>query len=214
MAKLFSQEEAWIFRITHVRNIPWIIRNGLHSENAARTDPNYVTIGNPDLITSRASREVPIAPHGTLADYVPFYFTPFSMMMYNITTGYHGIPKRANSEIAILVSSLHAIAGNGTRFLYTDRHAYMRTARFFSSLNDLTEIDWEILRNRDFRRDPDDPGKTDRYQAEALIYKKLPLVQLKGIVCHGEGTRMVLEKHRRSASVAIKIVAQPQWYFN
>ena len=41
---------------------------------------------------------------GTLNDYVPFYFTPFSIMMYNIKTGYGGIKHVPNEKIAILVS--------------------------------------------------------------------------------------------------------------
>ena len=39
----------------------------------------------------------------------------------------------------------------------------------------LDRIDWAILRSRDFKRDPEDPGKFERYQAEALIYKYLPI---------------------------------------
>ena len=213
MAHLFSIEKAWIFRITDVRNVSWVLRNGLHSQNSGRTDPDYVRIGNQDLIASRASRCVPIAPYGALADYIPFYFTPYSMMMYNITTGYRGIPKIANYKIAIMVASLHEIAKSGTAIVYTDRHAYLRTARFFSSMDHLDEIDWEILRNRDFRRDLDDPEKTSRYQSEALIFEQLAVEQLTGIVCHDESARQTLEEYRRSASVEIKIVVHPQWYF-
>ena len=214
MAQMFSKEVAWVFRITDVRNIAWILRNGLHSENSGRDDPDYVSIGNQDLIQYRASRRVLITPHGTLADYIPFYFTPYSIMMYKITTGHHGIPRKPNSEIAIVVSSLRKIAESSVRFVFTDRHAYTRTARFFSSTDDLTAIDWKILRSRDFQRDHNDPGKTSRYQAEALFYKELPLEQLVGIVCYDESTKTLLEAYRRSASVEIKIVVRPQWYFN
>jgi hypothetical protein len=49
--------------------------------------PNYINIGNIDLIDKRGYRKVPIEPGGTLADYVPFYFTPFSVMMKNIHSG-------------------------------------------------------------------------------------------------------------------------------
>jgi hypothetical protein len=49
---------------------------------------SLVTIGNNEVIRKRAIKEVPIPPKGTLDDYVPFYFTPYSMMLYNIHTGY------------------------------------------------------------------------------------------------------------------------------
>ena len=110
MAKPFSQtltpERALIFRITHRANLPWILENGLHCQSAAASDSNFVSIGNPELIDRRRGRPVTIPPGGTLNDYVPFYFTPYSPMLYNIRTGYAGIPQRKNEEIAVLVSSL------------------------------------------------------------------------------------------------------------
>ena len=106
MSKDLNPDKALIFRITHRDNVPWILDNGLHSRNSGAVDPNFVQIGNPELIDKRQNREVPIPPSGTLSDYVPFYFTPFSPMMYNIKTGYGGIRTRRNDEIVIVVTSL------------------------------------------------------------------------------------------------------------
>jgi hypothetical protein len=99
-----NAEKALIWRIIHRDNLPWVLRNGLHSRNSPSHDPNYINIGNTELISKRATRAVPLEPGGTLSDYVPFYFTPFSPMMYNIYTGRGAVPKRANDEICILVS--------------------------------------------------------------------------------------------------------------
>ena len=41
----FMQEKAFIFRITHRDNVPWIMANGSHCRNANRIDPGFVTIG-------------------------------------------------------------------------------------------------------------------------------------------------------------------------
>jgi ssDNA thymidine ADP-ribosyltransferase DarT-like protein len=54
-----------------------------------------------------------------VSDYVPFYFTPLSMMAYNIYTG-RNVPKRANSEIIILVTSLPKLKEDSVQFLFTD----------------------------------------------------------------------------------------------
>ena len=86
-----NPEKALIWRIVHRDNIPWLMENGVHCRNSDNQDPNYVNIGNTELIDKRAHRVVPIDPGGTLSDYVPFYFTPFSPMMFNIKTGYGGI---------------------------------------------------------------------------------------------------------------------------
>ena len=86
MLRDLNPENAFIFRITHIRNVPWILANGLHCRTSGPTDPDFVTIGSPDIIAMRDSRDVPIPPHGTLSDYIPFYFTPKSPMMYNIVS--------------------------------------------------------------------------------------------------------------------------------
>ncbi len=85
-----TPERALIFRITHVDNIPWILDHGLHSRSSSTRDPDYRVIGNPDLIEKRRHREVPIRPGGTLSDYIPFYFTPHTPMLFNIKTGFQG----------------------------------------------------------------------------------------------------------------------------
>lgn len=48
------------------------------------------------------------------------------------------------------------------------RDAYLAWADFYTDLAHLDQIDWRVLQYRDFRRDDNDLGKTDRYQAEAL----------------------------------------------
>lgn len=213
MLSELNPDNAWIFRITHIQNVPWIFQNGLHCKNSGRFDPGFVTIGNPDLIAKRDARPVPIPPGGTLSDYIPFYFTPLSPMMYNIVTGWGDILKRLNSDIVIMVSSLRSLADSGIDAVYTDRHAYLKTARFLSSLDDVKQIDWLRLQNRDFRRDPDDPEKTDRYQAEALVHHHLPVEALSRIVCYSDDEQRLLEQRRAEIGVTLPIRLYRRWYF-
>lgn len=213
MAYQLNAEKALLFRITHIKNLHWVFRNGLYCKNAETHDSSFVRIGNPELISKRSSRDVPIGPGGTLSDYIPFYFTPFSMMMYNINTGYNGIQQVPNSDIAIVAAKLRDLADASLSFVFTDRHAYLRTAQFYSSLDDLDKIDWKILQQRDFKRSVDDPEKTDRYQAEALIYQHLPVELLTGIVCYGVEQQRLLQQWQSEAEINLKIVPQPKWYF-
>jgi len=104
-----NPEKALIWRIVHRDNLPWILDNGLHCGNSGVKSANWVHIGNPELTDKRATHPVPLPPGGFLNDYVPFYFTPFSVMMRNIHTGWGGITKRPNEEIVILVSSMHKL---------------------------------------------------------------------------------------------------------
>jgi hypothetical protein len=208
-----SSEMAWIFRITHVENVPWILANGLHCRNSGQRDPNYHEIGNPDLIEKRARRIVPIPPGGTLSDYVPFYFTPYSPMLLNIKTGHGGMRQTPMSDIVFLVSSLPKVAEQGLQFVFTDRHAYLAAAEFSNDLKDLSRVDWKILQARDFKRDPDDPGKFERYQAEALIHRHLPISGLAGIACREAAQEASLSRQLEEAGISLKVVHKPNWYF-
>ena len=64
---------------------------------------------------------------------------------YVIKTGHNGIPRRANEEIVIPVSSLHRLTELHLPFVSSDRRAFLNTARFFADVADLDRIDWKIL---------------------------------------------------------------------
>ncbi len=208
-----NADKALIFRITYRENLPWILRNGIACRGGARQDPNFQRIGNPELIEARRHRLVPIAPGGTLADYVPFYFTPFSPMLLNIKTGYGGIPRVANDDIVILVSSLRRAEQDGLRFVFTNRHAYLAAAEYFNDLADLGRVDWDVLQRRDFKRDPEDPDKFERYQAEALIHALMPATSLLGVVCHSEALTESVTADVSALGLDLKIICRPNWYF-
>ena len=207
-----SAENAFIFRITHIDNIPWILRNGIHCRNSQNCDPNFRTIGDPELIGKRATRLVPVGPLGTLSDYVPFHFTSFSPMLYKIKTG-HGVPSIPISEIVVLVSNLPRLVEIGTPFVYTDRHAYLQAAQFFVNLADLHHIDWKLIAPRNFKRDANDPEKVERYQAETLVYRHVPVAALIGMACADPETEARLVGMQSEAGVSLKAVVKRNWFF-
>jgi hypothetical protein len=212
-SSVLNPTKALIWRITHRANVPWILDNGLHCKNSVARDPHFVPIGNEELIERRSHRVVPIAPGGTLSDYVPFYFTPFSPMMYNIHTGYGGITRRSNDDIVIFVASLPRIHADTRAFVFTDRHAYPPLAVYFNTLNQLGSIDWPLLQRRDFTKDPDDPVKVERYQAEALIHRHVPIAALAGVICYSAAGKAEIEQEIASRGLDLEVRTIPGWYF-
>lgn len=208
-----NPEKALIWRIIHRDNLAWILDNGLHCASANVQAPNYVVIGNVDLISRRRDRAVPVAPGGTLSDYVPFYFTPFSPMMYNIHTGRGEVQQRRNEEICILVSSLRRVHELGLGFAFTDRHAYTPLARYFNALDQLAQVDWPLLQARNFVRNPDDPEQIERYQAEALIHRHLPIEGLLAVVCFTQAVKARLDAQAQAKGLKLDVRVMPQWYF-
>ncbi len=213
MSGTLSQEKALIFRIAHRDNVPWIMANGMHARNTGFLDPGFVAIGNADLIDKRHYRRVLCAPFGTLSDYVPFYFTPFTPMLLNIKTGFNGIQKRPVDEIVIFVSSLRRLHAIGVQYLFTDRHAYLATAQFSNDLGMIGLIDWELLRRRDFRKDPENPAKVERYQAEALVHMHLPTIALVGIVCYNKGVGDWVQTIADGQECSVKVIVKSGLYF-
>ena len=208
-----NPEKALIWRIVHRDNLPWVLDNGLHCGNSPTKAPHWVNIGNPELIDKRARHPVPLPPGGFLNDYVPFYFTPFSVMMRNIHTGWGGVTQRLNEEILILVSSLHRVEALGLPYLFTDSHAYYQWANYYKQLSDLGKVDWPLLQSRDFKRDPEDPAKFERYQAEVLIHQHCPVAGLLGVVCYTDAVKMDIEQALAQRGLNLPVHVRTGWYF-
>jgi hypothetical protein len=206
-AKLLNPERALIFRIIHRANLEWVLQHGLHCGNSETRSPNWVSIGNQELIGKRASWPVGAPPGGVLNDYVPF-----SPMMLAIKTGWNGVQRHSPQDILILVSSLRRVAALGLTWLFTDSHANNSVVSYFNDLADLPRLDWRILQARDFKRDPDDPAKFGRYQAEALVHRHCPLQGLSGIACFDEHGKIDVQQTVTAAGAALEVVKQPSWY--
>jgi hypothetical protein len=207
-----SASKARIFRITHIDNVAWIIRYGLQSRNSPNQDPDFRNIGNPELISRRHATPVTIPPGGTLSDYVPFYFTPFSPMMLNIKTGRGGVPQLPLKELAIFATSLHWISNQGLPFVFSDRHACLKAVRFSSDLKDLNRIDWGPLQLRDFKKDPNNPAKTEKYQAEALVHTEVPMSAIQAIITYSPTEQARIQAEASAAGVAIQVLSKAGLY--
>ncbi|MEN3745772.1 DUF4433 domain-containing protein [Sphingomonas sp. HF-S3] len=212
-AELINRGKALIFRITHRANIPWLVANGIHCATSPMQDPAFRPIGNPELIGKRRHRALPTAYGGVLSDYVPFYFTPYSPMMYNIHTGYGGIEKQRNEDIVILVSSISRLGEFGLPFVFSDRHAYLQAAQFSANPDDLGWIDWGMLATRNFKRDPNDPSKFERYEAEALVRTHVPVEALIGIGCYSDTVTASVAAELTAGGTEVKARTRPGWYF-
>ena len=116
------------------------------------------------------------------------------------------------AEIVILASSLLTLQKTGIPFLITDRHAYLSTATFSGDLAALGGLDWARWQARNFKIDRNDPGKFERYQAEALAYKHVPVAALHGIACHGEEQVVSLKEIEHNLAAGFDVVSRPGWY--
>ena len=70
-----------------------------------------------------------------------------------------------------------------------------------------------MLQRRDFKRDPEDPAKFERYQAEALAHRHLPVAGLLGIVCHTDVVKQGIEQAIQARNLKLPVFTRPGWYF-
>ena len=212
LSELLTEDKALIFRITHRDNLPHLLHNGVRCRNSQIIDRNFVEIGNPEIIDKRQARHVGCRPGGTLSDYVPFYFTPCSPMLYNIVTGYKGLQQRTKSEIVVLVSSLLHLESEGIDYIIADRNATLVSASIEPERSLLPSLPWRNWRERNFSRDPNDPEKIERYMAEALVYRHLPTSALRGIITYDRATQVTVAQAVSDAQLSTGVHVASHWY--
>ncbi len=125
-----------------------------------------------------------------------------------------GIRKVENRDIVFFVSSLPLLEKTGVEYVFSDsRHAYLRAAKFYNNRSALHDLPWANWQNRDFTRDPGDPSKLERYQAEALVYKNVPLESFQGIICYGKREVDTIEVMIKENGLEMAVHQRKHWYF-
>jgi len=134
-------------------------------------------------------------------------------MLLNIVTG-RNVQKRSKSDIVILVSSIPKVEEAGIPYLFTDRHARLVNATFSDRKDDLaTMIRWDLLQARNFKKDPEDPEKSELYQAEALIHRHLPVDALLGVVAYNDAVKDKVQALVTDRELGLSIHSRPTWFF-
>jgi len=108
-------ENIYIYRMTHIDNIPNILKIGIIHKNSQNSDPNYVPIGDVSLIDTRNTKKVSIdsgdilnfeAPSIVLGDFIPFYFGIKMPMLYVIQNGGNFVKKATTAKNVIYLACL------------------------------------------------------------------------------------------------------------
>lgn len=203
-----------IFRLTHYKNLPFILENGIHCANSKIRDPNFIPIGAQRLIESRAFTPIKLIPDRVLSDYVPFYFCPKSPMLYVLSKrGVQGV-ECAQEDLVYLVSSVECIAEQPLDFVFTDRHAVLAYAKFFKQTEDLSQLNWDAIRSEHWG-DRFDPTRAVRElkQSEFLVYQHIPIDCIEGMICQTEKTSKFVAAYQAAAKSKIPCVIKPDYFF-
>lgn len=184
----------YIYRMTHIDNIPHILQYGITHKSSPNSNPNYKVIGDTSIISKRAS-ETRMTVDGVKfisGDYIPFYFYVRMPMLYNIQHGYH-VEKVSPEDIVYMIVPIASIMSDPERvFFFSDGHAISNLTSFYSSKY-IDRID--VILDKDAIRNDmwgDDYVIKERKQAEFLVKGDIPFSAVTMICCYNEATQQKL----------------------
>ncbi len=207
-------DQIFVFRIVSIQNLENDLSHGLFSKRKAPTNKNRIVIGNEEIINERDIRQVKCYPGTVVNDYVPFYFSVRTPMLYNIVTGM-GVPKRDQKEIVYICCQLTDLSTNKHQWCFTDGNAAKKISKFYNDLNQLDRVDWRSISTTDFKTDNAD-GDEDRIRkkhAEFLVKDKVPVSKIHGIAVLNNSVKTEVEKIIVKCNLAIEVKVKSNFYF-
>jgi hypothetical protein len=158
----------YVFHMTHIRNLKSILENGLlpHGNNFQKKDISDNNVNN------RRSKKEPIF-NKEIHSYVPFYFNPKNAMLYK--------RKEMQSDIVIIVMRKEIFLKSN--IIISDGNASCYQTKFYNSLNDLSHLNWNCLKDNSWNNHID--GKRVR-MAELLVPQKVQLKYISAILINND----------------------------
>lgn len=213
----FDVNKRWVFRIIPIQNLEYDLRHGLHCKSSGRRSPGYVSIGSADVISRRDSCIVKCYEDTVVNDYVPFYFSVRTPMLYNIITG-HGVDAFPQGDIVYLCCKLTDLTTDDLQWCYTNGNAAAAITKFYKRLTNMEDkVDWHSVLTTDFR-DQNSDGDEDRVRkkhAEFLVKDHVPTEYIKGIAVLNEKKKKEVEAIVKKLKLTIEVKINPnsKFYF-
>lgn len=199
-----------LYHITHISNLQSIIKKGslwAHARIKQRTI-NYKDVANQDVQSRREHTKIPVGAGGYLHDYVPFYFAPRSSMLYVLKN--QQVPQ---DDIVYFMTNTETIQQHSLSYVFTDAHAIRRLTNFYTDLEDLKQIDWDVMQASLWADTDDDPNRKARRQAEFLVHNEVPMSACLGFAVYSLQTKQKVEEMFNSADLSLPVAVRRHFYF-
>ena len=201
-------KQVLIYHITHIDNLPSILKDGgLHSDAVmAARDPKL--IGYTEIKKRRLNEiHVPCCGYHYVGDFVPFYFCPRSPMLFTINKGNTGHPPGCQRSILHLVSTMDDGLTIGKAWAISSGNAGAYHTTFEAKIEALDALDWEAIRATQWQ------GKQHQKMAEFLVRDFFPWTSIKQVGCFNSAVATKVaellnqQKHRPPVEV------KSSWYY-
>jgi hypothetical protein len=205
-----------IYHITHIDNLPGIIKaGGLYSQEVFESKPTYLSVGMAEVKRRRASRKVECFPGTMVAEYVPFYFCPRSVMLYILHKGNHpGITYKGGQEpILHLCAPLRQVvtwaSRAGRNWCFTNANATAWYTDFYNSVSEVDNIDWQAVESLNFANEDIKEAK----QAEFLMHEFFDFSLFTHIGVCSLGIRDRVSEILMNSGYNPSVAVHKDWYF-
>jgi len=179
----------YLFRMTHIENIPHILQNGITHSTSVNTNPDFVPIGDGSLISTRNNFLLNNGRY--LGEYIPFYFGVRTPMLYIVQNGFNMVSLTSAENIVYCVSSVQKIIDQQLDFVFTDGHAVDGFTTQYNKTdiqNIETTLDWTAI-NAKYWKDENDLDKKRRKEAEFLVLGDIAIDAVLGFLVFNENAR-------------------------
>lgn len=197
-----------IFHITHVDNVPGILREGglwCDSQRIAR-QLGSTNIGHAHIKRRRLTRAVTTRAGGTLGEYVPFNFCARSVMLFAVHKG-HQDYAGGQDNVVHLVSTVGRAVALGRAWAFTDRHAELAHALHFDDLAKLSEVPWHVMGERYWS------AVKEERQAEFLVHDFFPWTAVAEVGVMTPGVAQRLQTELAAAQHRPTVTIHREWYY-
>jgi hypothetical protein len=203
-------KKIWLFRITHIENLPHIFKHGLVTANSKHINKAFRQIGDVTMIDYRKDLDAPNPPGGKFVEYIPFYFGPRSPMLYQIATGWEDIEQIEQEKIAYIVSSFDKIKESKIPFFYSNGHARSDTSDKYTHEKNLDKLDWEAIYTRKWKSDASDLRRQMKKQSEFLVKQNVPVTCFEYIGVFNEAAHEKVLALLKAADLDLEVKIDPK----
>lgn len=182
-------DKIYLFRMTHIENIPHIIRFGITHSTSFNSNPDFKSIGDNSLISTRNSYQLNNGK--LLGEYIPFYFGVRTPMLYVVQNGFNMVSPTPAEDIVYCVSSVQKILDLHLDFVFTNGHAVDGFSCQYTNSdikNIETIVDWKAVKAK-YWRDENDLDLKRRKEAEFLVLGDISPNAVLGYIVYNENAQ-------------------------
>ena len=201
-------EERLIYHITAIENLPAILDEGglLSDEVMSHRDPTI--IGHSHIKERRLTKiRVPSCGNRFVGEFVPFYFSPRSPMLYSINLGNTGRTPGCQNTIVHLVSRVRDAIALGMPWAVSDGNAGAFHTTFESTLQAIDNLDWTAIEATSWA------ANRHQKQAEFLAADFFPWTAFHEVGCYDAAAAAEVAAIITSQNHRPKVSVKRGWYY-